>query len=143
MTQSAYGLQYDVLGDEVSAEWRTIVAAQARTLEGVLHQAQAAVARVRRRTDSPQHTAERFQTLVADTGRFLADQARQNVTLEQDIAQLRALFSDLTNIPQEAAQRLCVMEQVNEVLHANLAATRRFLATLVEIIALTPKGYEA
>ncbi len=51
---------------------------------------------------------------------------------EQEIELLRSMFTDPTNLPLESAQRLCSMEQANAVLHANLAAARGALETMVE-----------
>ncbi len=54
------------------------------------------------------------------------------VKLEQDNALLQSMFTDPANLPPEAAQRLRSMEQANAVLHANLAAARGALKTMVE-----------
>ena len=65
-----------------------------------------------------------MHAVAAQTERVLAEEAQVNVKIEQDIALLRSMFTDPTNLPLESAQRLRSMEQANAVLHANLAATR-------------------
>ncbi len=132
MTLHTFGLQYDLPDADISKEGRTIVTEQAHTLESLLHRAHQAVAGVNQRTGHPQDKAEALHAVAAQTERDLAEEAQIHVKIEQDIALLRSMFTDPTNLPLESAQRLRSMEQANAVLHANLAAARGALETMVE-----------
>jgi hypothetical protein len=131
MSQSAFGLQHDVPGEGISPAWRTTVPNQARTLEGVLRRFRDEAVRFRLRTGDPRRQAAVFQELVAETEQFFTQEARQNIEMEQDIAAFKREFSDCLESPSGAARHLRAMEQVNEVLHANLAMARRVLEDMV------------
>ncbi len=132
MTQHTFGLQYDLPDADISEAWRTIVPEQAHTLEALLHRVRQAGTGVGQRTDSPQDNAEALQAVAAQAKRVLTEQAQVNVKLEQDIALLQSMATGPTKLPPEAAQRLRSMEQANTVLHANLAAARGALETMVQ-----------
>ena len=127
---STFGLQAEVLDVDLDPEWRALVSQQAHTLAGMLQRLQHAVAGVPQRTDARRQATARVHALAADAERLLTAQAQQHVSLERELVQLRAMVTDLSPAPAEAAQRVRRLERVIEVLHANLAAARRTLATL-------------
>ena len=126
-----FGLQAAVPGVDVDPEWRALVSQQACTLAGMLQRLQIAVAEVQQRPDARRHATARVQALAADAERLLTAQAQQHVSLERELVQLRTMVTDLSDVSSEAAQRVRRLERVIEVLHANLAAARRYLATVL------------
>ena len=132
VTQDPFCLQHDIPGEDMTEEWQAIVADQALTLEGVLNRLHDAVAHVCERKDFLQNSPVWFKALIQQAEHFLAKQALMTIKVEQDIAQLQGLFTDPDNPPLEAVQKLSRMEQANAVLHANLAAARRWLTDLLE-----------
>ncbi len=132
MTQEPFGLQHDIPGEDMTEEWQAIVAEQALTLEGVLNRLHDAVAHVRQSKDYPQYKAPWFKALIEQAEHFLAKEALMTIKIEQDIAQLRSMFTDSAHPPLEVAEKLSRMEQANAVLNANLAAARRWLTDLLE-----------
>ena len=128
---STFGLQAEVPDVDLDPEWCALVSQQACTLAGMLQGLQHAVARVPQRTDARRHATARVQALAADAERLLTAQAQQHVRLERELAPLRAMVTDLSDVSSEAAQRVRRLERVIEVLHANLAAARRYLATVL------------
>ena len=132
MTQDPFGLQHSVPGEDITEGWQSIVADQARTLEGMLHRVCEAVDCAREREDCPQYKAPWFKALIQQAEHFLAKEALMTIKIEQDIAQLRSMFTDPDNPPPEATKKLSRMEQANAVLHANLATARCWLTDLLE-----------
>ena len=128
---STLGLQVEVPDVALDSEWCALVSQQACTLAGMLQRLQNAVAGVPQRTDARRHATARVHALAADAERLLTTQAQQQVSLERELVQLRALVTDLTPASSEAAQRVRRLERVIEVLHANLATARQYLATLL------------
>ncbi len=121
-----FGLHADVPEAALDPEWRALVSQQAYTLAAMPQRIQTAVTEGQRRTDAFQ-----LQILVADAERFLAAQAQQHVVLERELVQLREMVTDLTPAPAELTQRVQRLERVIAVLHANLAAARQYLATVL------------
>src|SRR5712692_2084890 len=99
MTSHTFGLFADVPEAALDPEWHALVSQQARTLAGMLQRLQTAVAGVPQRTDARRHTTRGLQALVADAERLLTAQAQQQVRLERELVQLRALVTDLSAKP--------------------------------------------
>jgi hypothetical protein len=138
VNQSEFGLQHDLPGAGISNAWRTIVANQARALEGILRRLRDAAVLTQRLTGDPQRQYAVFRELAAEAEQFFAEEAWQNVELEQDIAAFKREFHHRLEFSSEATRRLRAMEQVNETLHANLAAARRILENMVKDTGKTP-----
>jgi len=130
MTPSTFGLDADVPEVALDPEWRALVRQQARTLAGMLQRFQTAVAGVPDRPDALQHKTLRLQALAAEAERVLTAQAQGQVSLERELVELRALVTDLSTRPAALAARVRTLESAIEVLHANLAIARQYLATL-------------
>jgi hypothetical protein len=99
-------------------------------LETLLTQLETACRAVR---TGRQHAAyprarQRLLTLLAQTQALLEEQARLPVTMERDVAQMRACPPAL--LSAEAAARLARMEHVATVFHAQLTRARGRLAPL-------------
>ena len=127
---STFGLQVEVPDVDVDPEWRALVRQQACTLAGMLQRIQTAVAGVPDRTDARRHATARVQALAADAERLLTAQAQQQVSLERELVQLRALVTAMSVRPSALTERVLRLEQVLEVVHANLTTARQYLATL-------------
>jgi hypothetical protein len=80
-----------------------------------------------RRQQAP---AAQLQALAAEAERTLTAQAQGHVGLERELEELRALVMDFSTRPSALAARVRTLESAIEVLHANLAAARQYLATL-------------
>ena len=126
---STFGLQTAV--PDVDVEWRALVRQQACTLAGMLQRLQNAVAGVQQRTDARRHATARVQALAADAERLLTAQAQQHVCLERELGQLRALVTAMSVRPSAMTERVRRLEQVLEVVHANLTTARQYLATVL------------
>jgi hypothetical protein len=122
-----FGLHEDGFELDLDPEWRTLVHQQARMLAAMLQRIQTAAGGVLYRIDTSS-----LQALAADAERLLAAQARQHVTLECELEQLRVLVTDLGQAPVELTQRLQRLERVLVVLHANLTVARRTIAMLTQ-----------
>jgi chromosome segregation ATPase len=131
MNPRTFGLSADVPEAALDPEWRALVRQQARTLAGTLQRFQTAVAGVPHRPDASRHATARVQALAADAERLLTAQAQQQVSLERELAQLRALVTALSARPAAMTERVRRLEQVLEVVHANLTTARQYLATLL------------
>ncbi len=57
-------------------------------------------------------------------------QAQGHVRLERELGELRALVTDFSTTPSALTARVRTLERAIEVLHANLAIARQYLATL-------------
>ena len=128
---STLGLQAAVPDVALDPEWRALVSQQARTLAGMLQRFQTAVAGVHDRPDALQHKTLRLQALVTDAERLLTAQAQEQVSLERELVQLRALVTAMSARPSELTERVQRLEQALDVLHANLTTARQYLATLL------------
>src|SRR4029450_4556775 len=102
---SLFGLHHDIPRVDLDTEWRALVSEQARTLSGMLQRLQTAGVGVHRWTD-----ARALQALTADAECLLAAQAHQHVCLERELGQLRALVTDLDQVPAEMTQRVQRLE---------------------------------
>ena len=129
---STFGLQAEVPDVDLDPEWCALVSQQARTLAGMLQRLQHAVAGVQQqRTDARRHATARGHALAADAERLLTAQAQQQVRLERELVQLRALVTDFSARPAAMTERVQRLEQALDVLHANLTTARQYLATLL------------
>ena len=128
---STFGLQAEVLDVDLDPEWRALVSQQACTLAGMLQRLQIAVAGVPQRTDARRPATARVQALAADVERLLTAQAQQHVSLERELVQLRALVTAMSVRPSALTERVRRLEQVLEVVHANLTTARQYLATVL------------
>jgi hypothetical protein len=72
----------------------------------------------------------RLQALAAEAERVLTAQAQGQVRLERELVELRALVMDFSTRPADMVARVRTLESAIEVLHANLATARQYLATL-------------
>src|SRR5262249_42056424 len=99
---------------------------QASTLATLLSRMQTAATTLRQQ----QAPAARWQALAAEAERMLTAQAQQQVSLERELGELRALVTDFSTRPVAPTARVQTIESALEVLHANLAAARQYLATL-------------
>ena len=61
---------------------------------------------------------------------MLTAQVQEQVRFERELVELRALVMDLSTRPAALAAQVRTLESAIEVLHANLAAARQYLATL-------------
>ena len=128
---STFGLQAAVLDVDLDPEWRALVRQQARTLAGMLQRIQTAVAGVPDRTDARRQATARVHALAADAERLLTVQAQQQVSLERELVQLRALVTAMSVRPSALTERVLRLEPVLEVVHANLTTARQYLATVL------------
>ena len=118
----------DIPEATIGPEWRVLVSQQAHTLAAMLSRVQTTVAVVHHSTDTHSSNASRLQTLAEDAERLLAAQAQQHITLERELASLRAIVTALHPTLAALTQRVYRRERVIEVLHASLAAIRQSLA---------------
>ena len=128
---STFGLQVEVPDVDLDPEWCALVRQQACTLAGMLQRLQIAVAGVPQRTDARRPATARVHTLAADAERLLTAQAQQHVSLERELVQLRALVTAMSARPAALTERVRRLEQVLEVVHANLTTARQYLATVL------------
>jgi hypothetical protein len=73
---------------------------------------------------------EEWQALAAEAERELTAQAQGHVRLERELVELRALVMDFSTRPSALTARVRTLESALEVLHANLATARQYLAAL-------------
>ena len=126
MKPEVFGVQAAEAGGDLPEEWQALIASQASTLAALLSRVQTTAATMRRR----QAPAARLQALVAEAERVLTAQAREQVSLERELAELRALVMDFSTRPAALTARVRTLESAIEVLHANLATARQYLAAL-------------
>jgi chromosome segregation ATPase len=126
MEPSTYGLQVAGPGGDLPAEWQALIASQASTLAELLSRIETAAATLRQQ----QAPAAQLQALAAEAERVLTAQAQEQVRLERELVELRALVMDFSTSPSALAARVRTLESAIEVLHGNLATARQYLATL-------------
>jgi hypothetical protein len=114
-------------GGDLPEEWQALIASQASTLAALLSRIHTTAATLRQR----QAPAARVQALAAEAERVLTAQAQQQVSLERELVALRALVRDFSASPSALAARVRTLESAIEVLHANLATARHYLATVL------------
>jgi len=115
-----------MVGGGLPEEWQALLATQASTLTALLSRMQTAAATLRRR----QAPAARWQALAAEAERVLTAQAQEQVRLERELVELRALVMDRSARPSALTARVRTLESAIEVLHGNLATARQYLTTL-------------
>ena len=120
------GLQATGAGGDLPEEWQALIAFQVSILTALLSRMQTAIETLRQR----QAPATQFQALAAEAERVLIAQAQQQVSLERELVALRALVMNFSANPSGLAARVRTLESAIEVLHANLATARLYLATL-------------
>ena len=121
MKPEAFGLQVAGAGDDFPAEWQALLASQASTLAALLSRMQTTAVTLRQR----QAPAAQWQALAAEAERVLTAQAQGQGRLERELGELRALVMDVSMRPSALTARVRTLESALEVLHGNLAATRR------------------
>jgi len=126
MDAPPFGLQTTGAGSDLPEEWQALIAAQAATLAALLSRVHTTAATLRQR----QAPAAQLQALAVEAERVLTAQAQQQVSLERELVQLRALVTDFSTRPSALAARVQTLESAIEVLHANLATARQYLATV-------------
>lgn len=127
----AFGLQYDLPEETVSATLCEVVAAQATMLEGMLRNLLDAIRTVQGSQDlSAVGKTIQYQTLVRQTSQQLAELSQRHVFAEQRIGQIQT--DSGASLAEEDAAVLQSLERINSVLHANLALVRRHLDVMLE-----------
>ena len=126
MDAPPFGLQETGAGGDLPEEWQALIASQASTLVALLSRIQTTAVTLRQR----QAPAAQVQALATEAERVLTAQAQQQVSLERELVALRALVMDFSASPSGLAARVQTLESAIEVLHANLATARQYLATV-------------
>ena len=109
MTPAAFGVQAAGAGGDLPEEWQALLVTQASMLTALLSRMQTTAATMRRR-----------QALAAEAERVLTAQAQEQVRLERELGELRALVMDFSTRPaaltagvvesarQQSAERACM-----------------------------------
>lgn len=123
-----FGLQYDVADGQINKSLRDVVKAQATTLEAMLQSVLEAVVRTQDRHDLEEMGKQVYlQELIERTGDQLALFAQNHVRVEQRIGEVLVGSNRSVDLSEQCVNLLQELEQVNTVLHANLAVARRYL----------------
>ena len=126
MDSPTFGLQATGASGDLPEEWQALIASQVATLVALLSRIHTTAVTLRQR----QAPAAQIQALAVEAARVLTAQAQQQVSLERELVALRALVMDFSTSPSALTARVRTLESALEVLHANLATARQFLATL-------------
>lgn len=123
-----FGLQYDVADGQINKSLRDVVKAQATTLEAMLQSVLEAVVRTQEQHDLEEASKQVYlQELIERTGDQLALFAQNHVRVEQRIGEVLIGTNRSATLSEQCVNLLQELEQVNTVLHANLAVARRYL----------------
>lgn len=124
---SAFGLLYDVPGADVSGTLREVVAKQAGTLETMLQSLLSAVVYVHeQRTLEDDEKAHYLKELIQQTTEQLSGFAENHIHVERRISDVLAGHTPVELSPN-CLTLLHDLEEVNVVLHTNVAVARRYL----------------
>lgn len=128
MHHGVFGLQYDVADGQINKSLRDVVKAQATTLEAMLQSVLEAVVRTQEQHDLEEASKQVYlQELIERTGDQLALFAQNHVRVEQRIGEVLIGTNRSATLSEQCVNLLQELEQVNTVLHANLAVARRYL----------------
>ncbi len=123
-----FGLQYDVSDEQINKSLRDVVKAQATTLEAMLQSVLEAVVRTQDRHDLEEDGKQVYlQELIERTVDQLALFSQNHVRVEQRIGEVLVGTNRSVDLSEQCVNLLQDLEQVNTVLHANLAVARRYL----------------
>lgn len=136
----AFELQHHLQGEDIPEEWRRMLIEQARTLEAILSRLARAVATVSPCGDRAEAQATHLHAVCNEMERVLTALAHQHVTWAHQTAQLIALVSAAPMASQDLHRRVHTMEQVAEILHANLTVARRYLQETRQRITCMTRG---
>jgi hypothetical protein len=128
-----YPLQDTLPGDTIAEEWRHLVTEQARALDLMLRSLRINLDTVRSRTElaTPQKVAQ-LEALAGTASKGLTALAQQLVVVEQKLARLVGHDPDANRLPPEQAALVQTLEQVINILHANLIAARQALLSMFQ-----------
>jgi hypothetical protein len=130
-----YNLQDTISGDTIAEEWRNLVTQQARALDLMLRSLQTNLAALQGRAELPaQHKVAQLEALARATTASLTMLARQLIAVEQQLASLTAQGATQKALPPEQAVLGHTLEQVVNVLHANLIAARQALMSMFQAV---------
>ncbi len=128
-----FGLQYDVADGDINKSLQDVVMAQATTLEAMLQSVLEAVVRTQDREDLEEPGKQTYlQELIERTSDQLALFAQNHVRVEQRIGEVMVGSNRSVALSDQCVNLLHDLEQVNTVLHANLAVARRYLDLMRE-----------
>lgn len=131
--EGVFGLQYDVVDEEINRSLRDVVKAQATTLEAMLQSVLEAVVRTEDRRDMEETGKQAYlNDLIQRTSEQLALFAQNHVRVEQRIGEVLLGPERPEGLSDQCVNLLQDLERVNTVLHANLAVARRYLDLMRE-----------
>ena len=125
--QSAFGLLYDVPRAEISEALREVVAKQAGTLETMLQSLLNAVVHVHEQsTLENEEKVHCLKELIQQTADQLSGFAENHIHVERRISDVLAGHTSV-NLSPNCLSLLNDLEEVNVVLHTNVAVARRYI----------------
>jgi hypothetical protein len=133
LSQYLYNLQDTIPGDTVAEEWRNLVSQQARALDLMLRSLRTNLDTLQRRSELPaQRKVAQLEALARATATSLTTLAQQLIGVEQKLAGISRQGADKKALPREQAVLVPTLEQVINVLHANLIAARYALTSMFQ-----------
>jgi hypothetical protein len=133
VSQHPYHLQETIPGNVVAQEWNNLVTQQARALDLMLRSIRGNLDALQQHAALPaQHKVAQLKVLAHATTKSLATLAQQLVSVEQKLASLTGSGSGQRALLPEQVVLVGTLEQVVNVLHANLIAARQALMNMFQ-----------
>jgi chromosome segregation ATPase len=133
LSQYLYNLQDTIPGDTVTEEWRNLVSQQARALDLMLRSLRTNLDALQGRAEPPaQRKVAQLEALARATTTSLATLAQQLIGVEQKLAGITRQGAEKKALPPEQEVLVPTLEQVVNVLHANIIAARSALTSMLQ-----------